>query len=67
MDGGSLIRQIYNRFIMTLERTVDFTHVNGNEYNVTLPTLESALRFVHTLHCAGVDAIVNLLPEDVAD
>jgi len=52
---------------MTLERTVDFTHVNGNEYNVTLPTLESALRFVHTLHCAGVDAIVNLLPEDVAD
>lgn len=51
---------------MTQERTVDYTHIELGPRQVTLPSLESALRFVNTLHCAGVDAIVNLLPEDVA-
>jgi hypothetical protein len=28
--------------------------------------MKDAMQFVLSLHCAGVQAIVNLLPEDVA-
>ena len=51
---------------MTQSRTVTFTNVQDKvERTVEFPTLKDATRFVLSLHCAGVDAIVNLLPEDV--
>ena len=53
--------------IMTEARTVTFTNVQDKEERtVEFPTMNDAMRFVLSLHCAGVDAIVNLLPEDVA-
>ncbi len=52
---------------MTEARTVTFTHTRTNEEEtVSLPNLQAAYRFVLTLQVAGVQAIVNLLPEDVA-
>ena len=53
--------------IMTESRTVTFTNVKDKvERTVEFPTMNDAMRFVLSLHCAGVEAIVNLLPEDVA-
>lgn len=53
--------------IMTESRTVTFTNVQDKvERTVEFPTMNDAMRFVLSLHCAGVEAIVNLLPEDVA-
>jgi hypothetical protein len=52
---------------MTQSRTVTFTNVIDNqEQTVTFPDYKSAERFVLSLHIAGVKAIVNLLPEDIA-
>ena len=52
---------------MTQSRTVTFTNVQDNvERTVEFPTINQALQFVTTLHIAGVQAVVNLLPEDVA-
>ena len=52
---------------MTEARIVTFTNVQDKvERTVEFPTMNDAMRFVLSLHCAGVDAIVNLLPEDVA-
>jgi hypothetical protein len=52
---------------MTQSRSVTFTHVQTNEeQTVIFPNLQRASLFVLTLHAAGVQAIVNLLPEDVA-
>ena len=53
--------------IMTESRTVTFTNVQDKvERTVEFPTMKDAMQFVLSLHCAGVQAIVNLLPEDVA-
>ena len=52
---------------MTQSRTVTFTNVQDNvERTVEFPTINQALQFVTTLHIAGVQAVVNLLPEDIA-
>jgi len=52
---------------MTQARTVTFTNVQDNvERTVEFPTINQAMVFVQSLHIAGVDAYVNLLPEDVA-
>jgi hypothetical protein len=52
---------------MTQSRSVTFTHVQTNEeQTVVFPNLQRASLFVLTLHAAGVQAIVNLLPEDIA-
>ena len=52
---------------MTDSRTVTFTNVIDNqEQTVTFPNYQSAERFVMSLHIAGVKAVVNLLPEDIA-
>jgi hypothetical protein len=52
---------------MTQSRTVTFTNVQDNqEQTVTFPDYQSASRFVLSLHIAGVQAVVNLLPEDIA-
>ena len=50
---------------MTQERTVTFTNVIDNqEHTVEFPSYQSAYRFVTSLHIAGVEAVINLLPED---
>ena len=52
---------------MTQTRTVTFTNVQDNvERTVEFPNINQAMIFVQSLHIAGVSAIVNLLPEDVA-
>jgi hypothetical protein len=52
---------------MTQSRTVTFTNVQDNvERTVEFPTINQAMQFVNTLHIAGVQAVVNLLPEDIA-
>jgi hypothetical protein len=52
---------------MTQSRSVTYTHVRTNEeQTVVFPNLQRASLFVLSLHAAGVQAIVNLLPEDVA-
>ena len=52
---------------MTDSRTVTFTNVIDNqEQTVTFPDYKSAYRFVTSLHIAGVQAVINLLPEDLA-
>ena len=52
---------------MTQSRTVTFTNVQDNvERTVEFPTINQAMQFVTTLHIAGVQAVVNLLPEDIA-
>jgi hypothetical protein len=52
---------------MTQSRTVTFTNVQDNvERTVVFPDLQRASLFVLSLHAAGVKAIVNLLPEDIA-
>jgi len=52
---------------MTQSRTVTYTNVLSNqEQTVTFPDYQSASRFVLSLHIAGVQAVVNLLPEDLA-
>ena len=52
---------------MTQSRTVTFTNVQDNvERTVEFPTINQAMQFVSTLHIAGVQAVVNLLPEDIA-
>jgi hypothetical protein len=52
---------------LTESRTVTFTNVQDNvERTVAFPDYSSAYRFVTTLHIAGVQAVVNLLPEDIA-
>ena len=52
---------------MTQVRTVTFTNVQDNvERTVEFPDINKAMQFVNILHIGGVDAIVNLLPEDVA-
>jgi len=52
---------------MTQVRTVTFTNVQDKvERTVEFPDINKAMLFVQSLHVAGVDAIVNLLPEDVA-
>ena len=52
---------------MTQTRTVTFTNVQDNvERTVEFPNINQAMTFVQSLHIAGVSAIVNLLPEDVA-
>ena len=52
---------------MTDSRSVTFTNVQDNvERTVEFPDYSSAYRFVTTLHIAGVQAVVNLLPEDIA-
>jgi hypothetical protein len=51
---------------MTQSRTVTFTNVQTNEeQTVVFPNLQRASLFVLSLHAAGVQAIVNLLPEDL--
>ena len=53
--------------LMTQSRTVTFTNVQDNvERTVEFPTINQAMQFVTTLHIAGVQAVVNLLPEDIA-
>lgn len=53
--------------LMTQSRTVTFTNVQDNvERTVEFPTINQAMQFVTTLHVAGVQAVVNLLPEDIA-
>lgn len=53
--------------LMTESRTVTFTNVIDNqEQTVTFPDYNRAAQFVLSLHIAGVKAVVNLLPEDVA-
>ena len=52
---------------MTQVRTVTFTNVQDNvERTVEFPDINKAMVFVQSLHIAGVDAVVNLLPEDIA-
>jgi len=52
---------------MTQSRTVTFTNVQDKvERTVEFPSYQSAYQFVTTLHIAGVDAVINLLPEDIA-
>jgi len=52
---------------MSQVRTVTFTNVRDKvERTVEFPTITQAFQFVTSLHLAGVDAEVNLLPEDVA-
>ena len=52
---------------MTRVQTVTFTNIQDKvERTVEFPTINQAMIFVQSLHIAGVDAIVNLLPEDVA-
>ncbi len=52
---------------MTEVRTVTFTNVQDNvERTVEFPDINKAMVFVQSLHIAGVNAIVNLLPEDIA-
>ncbi len=51
---------------MTQSRTVTYTNTLSNqEQTVTFPDYQSAARFVLSLHIAGVQAVVNLLPEDI--
>ncbi len=52
---------------MTQSRTVTYTNVQTNEeQTVVFPDLQRASLFVLSLHAAGVQAVVNLLPEDIA-
>jgi hypothetical protein len=52
---------------MTQSRSVTFTNVQTNEeQTVVFPDLQRASLFVLSLHAAGVQAVVNLLPEDIA-
>jgi hypothetical protein len=52
---------------MTQVRTVTYTNVQDNvERTAEFPNINQAMVFVNSLHLAGVDAVVNLLPEDVA-
>ena len=52
---------------MTQSRTVTFTNVQDKvERTVTFPSYQSAYQFVTSLHIAGVQAVINLLPEDIA-
>ena len=52
---------------MTEVRTVTFTNVQDKvERTVEFPDINKAMQFVNILHIGGVDAYVNLLPEDVA-
>ena len=52
---------------MTESRTVTFTNVTDQtEQTLTFPDYTSAYRFVLSLHVAGVQAVVNLMPEDCA-
>lgn len=52
---------------MTQVRTVTYTNVQDNvERTVEFPNINKAMQFVNILHIGGVDAVVNLLPEDVA-
>lgn len=52
---------------MTQSRSVTFTNVQDKvERTVEFPSITSAMQFVQSLHIAGVDAVVNLLPEDCA-
>ncbi len=51
---------------MTKSRSVTFTNVQTKEeQTVVFPDLQRASLFVLSLHAAGVQAVVNLLPEDV--
>ncbi len=51
---------------MTKSRSVTFTNVQNKEpQTVVFPDLQRASLFVLSLHAAGVQAVVNLLPEDV--
>ena len=53
--------------LMTQSRTVTFTNVQDKvERTVEFPSYQSAYQFVTSLHIAGVDAVINLLPEDIA-
>ena len=52
---------------MTQSRTVTFTNVQDKvERTVEFPSYQSAYQFVTSLHIAGVQAAINLLPEDIA-
>ena len=52
---------------MTQVRTVTYTNVQDNvERTAEFSNINQAMVFVNSLHLAGVDAVVNLLPEDVA-
>jgi len=52
---------------MTQVRTVTYTNVQDNvERTAEFPNINQAMVFVNSLHLAGVDAVINLLPEDVA-
>ena len=52
---------------MTQSRTVTFTNVQDKvERTVEFPNYQSAYQFVTSLHIAGVQAVINLLPEDIA-
>ena len=52
---------------MSQVRTVTFTIVRDKvERTVEFPDINKAMVFVQSLHIAGVDAVVNLLPEDIA-
>ena len=52
---------------MTQSRTVTFTNVQDKvERTVEFPSYQSAYQFVASLHIAGVQAVINLLPEDIA-
>jgi uncharacterized protein YbaP (TraB family) len=52
---------------MTQVRTVTYTNVQDNvERTAEFSNINQAMVFVQSLHLAGVDAVVNLLPEDVA-
>jgi hypothetical protein len=52
---------------MTQSRSVTFTNTLSNQVQtITFPDYSSAYRFVLGLHIAGVEAVINLLPEDVA-
>ena len=53
--------------LMTQRRTATYTNVQDKvKRTVEFPDYSSAMQFVLSLHAAGVDAEVNLLPEDVA-
>ena len=63
----TLTQHTFTNTQMTQARTVTFTNVQDKvEHTVEFPTINQAMVFVQSLHIAGVDAIVNLLPEDVA-
>ena len=65
--NDSHLRTHYIHTQMTQSRSVTYTNTLSNQVQtITFPDYNSAYRFVLGLHIVGVEAVINLLPEDVA-